>query len=138
MSGRNVVTLQGTLLAGPAKGSSAGFPTGLVNAEFTLRPSSKGAAVSVYDVRNLSSPSGFLTLRGVGAGETVTQATTLYLRTESPMQVRLTYDDGSGGSRTATLDVEGLCILEAPSTKFIKLLEASGVGVVEYFASGNQ
>lgn len=137
MAGRNIVTLQGSLQAGPAKSSDSAFPSGLVNASFTLKPSTKSAPVSVYDVRNLSSPSAFVQLRGVGTSETVTQANTLYLRTDAAMTVRLTYDDGAGGSVVATFPVEGLFIVEASLSKFIKLVEAQGVGVVEYFASGN-
>lgn len=137
MAGRNIVTLQGTLLAGPAKSSDSAFPSGLVNASFTLKPSTKPAPVSVYDVRNLASPSSFATLRGIGSGETVTQGNTLYLRTDAPMTLRLTFDDGAGGDVVASFPVDGLFLIEAPVGKFLKLAEAQGVGVVEYFASGN-
>jgi hypothetical protein len=137
MAGRNIVTLQGTLQAGPAKSTDCAFPSALVNASFTLKPSTKAAPVSAYDVRNLNSPSSFVQLRGVGPGESVTRGNTLYLRTETAMTVRATFDDGVGGSVVATYPVDGLFVIEAQEAKFIKLLEAQGVGVVEYFASGN-
>lgn len=138
MAGRNIVSLDGSLLAGPSKSSDHGFPSGMVNASFTLKPSTKPAPVSVYDVRNLQSPGSFATLRGVGSGESVQQANLLYLRTEAAMTFRVTFDDGAGGSVVASYPVDGLFIVEAPVSRFIKLVEAQGVGVVEYFASGNQ
>lgn len=137
MAGRNIVTLQGTLLAGPAKSSDSAFPSGLINASFALKPSTKPAPVSVYDVRNLASPSSFVQLRGIGTNETVTKGNTLYLRTDAAMTLRLTFDDGAGGDVVSTFPVDGLFIVEASDAKFLKLAEAQGVGVVEYFASGN-
>ncbi len=137
MSGQNVVTLKGTLLAGPPKASCSKFPGALVSSEFELRPPNKVAAVTTYHVRNLNSAGSYSGLDGVGSGETVTQATFLWLRIETEMLVRLTFDDGSGGSVVSVLQVGGLLVLEIPPSKFLKLLEAQGVGVVEWFASGN-
>jgi hypothetical protein len=137
MAGLNVVTCDGTLKAGPPKASTSGFPTGVVNTSFSLRPAQKLASVSTQAVRNLATGAGvYATLHGIGTGEDVTQGTFLYVRTDSDFLIRITTDDGSGGSVVAVLPVSGLLIFEAQPGKFIKLLEASGSGVVEYYASG--
>lgn len=139
MAGQDVVTFKGTLMAGPPKASSTSFPTGIVNASFDLKPASKPAPVLVHNVRNLASPSAYAAMDGIGTGNTVTKATFLYVRTESPMTLRITYDDGAGGSLVRdSIPVDGLHVEELPTDKFIKLLEAQGSGVLEYFASGNQ
>ncbi len=138
MAGTNVTTLQGTILSGPPRSGTGTFPVGLINITFGLKPSNKVAAVSSKGVRNLASPSSFATLHGVGPGEDVAQANFLFLQTDSPIDVRITQDDGAGGSVVSVVSVDGLLVLEKPSNKFIKLIEAQGTGVVEYFASGNQ
>jgi hypothetical protein len=136
MAGQNVATLQGTIQVGPPKSGGQSFPTGLGNIAFTLKPASKPAPVSSQDVRNFASPSGFSTIHGIGPNETVTQANFLYLRTDAPIDFRITSDDGNGGSVVAVVSVDGLHIIEKPTSKFIKLLEAQGTGTIEYFASG--
>jgi hypothetical protein len=138
MAGQNVTTLQGTLVSGPPRSASGTFPAGLVSIAFTLRPANKSAAVSVKAVRNLQSPSSYATLHGIGSGEDVAQANFLFVQTDNPIDIRITSDDGAGGSVVAVVSVNGLLMIEKPADKFIKLLEAQGTGVVEYFASGNQ
>jgi len=131
----SVVSVKGTLLAGPPKASCNGFPSGLVNATFELTPPNKAADVSVYQTPNLNSGSGYSTLPGVG--DTVTRGTFLYIRTTNKMLVRLT-QAGDSGDVVSVVYVQGLFIQEFPSANYLKLLEAQGVGVVEYFVSGNQ
>lgn len=138
MAGTNVTNLQGALLSGPPRSGSGTFPVGLVNITFGLKPANKVSAVSAKGVRNLASPAAYVTLHGVGTGEDVTQANFLFIQTDNPIDVRITCDDGAGGSVVAVVSVDGILIVEKPSTKFIKLVEAQGTGVVEYFASGNQ
>jgi hypothetical protein len=133
----NVVTFQGTLLAGPAKSTCERFPSGLVNAKFELTPSNKAAAVSCYQVRSLNSSVSFVELAGVGTAETVTQATFLYLRTSAKISIRVT-QVRDAGDEVNIHDVQGLLVLEVPVGNYVKLLEAQGVGTVEYFASGSQ
>lgn len=133
-----VVQVKGQILAGPPKSSCSPFPAGFVNIDFTTRSTNKAAAVSAYQSRSLNSPSSFAGLDGVGSGETVTKATFLYLRTATAMTIRLTTDDGSGGSVTAVIPVDGFLLMEFQTAKFLKLVEAQGVGTVEYFASGNE
>lgn len=138
MSGQNIVNLKGTLLAGPPRSSTNAFPSGIANAPFELRPPNKGAAVSSgLVVRNLASPSSFVELGGVGDDQAVTQATMLYFRTTAKIIVRLTMQ-GDSGDQIATLYVDGLLIQEFPTANYLKLIEAEGTGMIEYFASGNQ
>lgn len=125
-------------MAGPPRSSTNAFPSGIVNAAFELRPPNKGAAVSSgLVVRNLSSPSSFVELGGVGDDQAVTQATVLYLRTTAKMIVRLT-QNGDSGDEVSVLYIDGMLIQEFPTANYLKLLEAEGTGVIEYFASGNQ
>src|SRR4051812_46162565 len=133
MAGTNVTNLQGALLSGPVKSASGTFPVGLVNITFGLKPANKVAAVSSKSVRNLASPNAFSTLHGVGPNEDVTQANFLFLQTDNPIDVRITADDGSGGDVVSVVSVDGLLLVEKPSNKFIKLLEAQGTGVIECF-----
>lgn len=131
----NVVTVKGTLLAGPPKASCNGFPSALVNAAFELTPPNKSAEVSCYHARNLNSAGTYATLDGVG--DTVTRGTFLYVRTTVKMLLRIT-QEGDAGDEVSELYVQGLYMQELPPGNYLKLLEAQGVGVIEYFASGNQ
>lgn len=133
MSTNNIVTLKGTIVTGPAKASCAGFPSGVAKWDFELSPPSKAANVSFSANRNLNSSGSYAALDGVGAGKSVTAATTLYVRTETAMLIRITFAD----TTTAVIPVQGLFILEAQPAKTITLLEAQGVGTIEYFAAGN-
>lgn len=139
MSSLDVVTFKGALLVGPPKASTGGFPPGMVNTTFDLKPAAKSAPVSTFQKPSVSSPSSYAALDGIGTGSTVTKANFLYLRTDAPFLLRITFDDGAGGNVVVTgIPVDGLFVQETQANKFIKLLEAQGTGVVEYFASGNQ
>jgi hypothetical protein len=93
-----------------------------------------GQATGVLS-RTISSPSAFIDLGE--PGNAVTKATFLYLKSDAPLDVRLTTDDGSGGDVVAVVPVEGLCLLEFSSSKHLKLLEVQGSGRLEYFVSGD-
>jgi hypothetical protein len=80
----------------------------------------------------------FQALDGVGAGQSVTQGNTLYLRTTAPMTMRFTFADPMGGPDIVSLvPVQGLLIWEGSALGYLKLIEAQGVGGIEYFVSGN-
>ena len=137
----NTVKITGQLTLGSQQACDSAFPAGLLQLSFGLVggcPGTKAAPVSTYHTPNLNSPSAFATLDGVGSGESVTKANTLYFFSKTPVQLRLTTDDGLGGSVVATVPVYGLVLLEFPDTMFLKLLEAKGTGQLEYVASGNQ
>lgn len=75
-------------------------------------------------------------LPGVGAAPAVTHADTLYFFSDAPILVRLTTDDGAGGSVLSVLPVDGFVMLEFQAQKFLKLVEVQGASSIEYFASG--
>lgn len=131
----SAVNLQGNLIAGPPKSSGTTFPTGFVNVQFELTPPNKDASVQVYQQLNLASADAYATLPGVGT--TVTKGTFLYLRTTAKMMVRLTINKDDNTQEVSVLYVQGVHVLELPSQNYLELLEAQGVGVIEYFASGN-
>jgi hypothetical protein len=134
----NVVSFKGVLLAGPPKSSTNAFPSGLTNATFDLNPPNKAASVATgMQTPNVVSPSAYATLSGVGPAATVTQGTFLYLRTTGKMLIRIT-TAGDSGDVVSVLYVNGILALEFPTANYLKLLEAQGTGIVEYFASGNQ
>tara|TARA_Y100000034_G_C6819181_1_gene368767 strand:+ start:274 stop:462 length:189 start_codon:yes stop_codon:yes gene_type:complete len=62
----------------------------------------------------------------------------LYFKSDAPLTLRLTTDDGAGGDVVAVVPIHGLAIMEFNSTNFLKTLEAQGTAKVEYFLSGNQ
>lgn len=139
----DAVTLLGNLTSGPQGICEGGFPSGIFQVQFGLAGSCPGAGtkpalVSAYGTPNINSPSSYVTLPGVGSSSTVTQANTLYMRTTVPFLVRLTFATPGGGSDTVSVvPVLGLLILEPRSDGYLKLIEAQGIGSIEYYASGN-
>lgn len=133
------VSLTGTLTAGPGAVTGAGqFPSAQATAQLGLRvePSPFSAATGILQF-SLDSAGAFVQLGGVD--ETigpVKKCTLLYLRAPSAIQIRITRDDGLGGDLVTTEDHQGLFVKEWPDDKFVKLVEAKGVSLIEYFASG--
>lgn len=129
------VSISGSLTGGP--GSSGGFPASTFNTPISLATGSKlfQHATGVL-TRIISSPAAFVALSAVGAANDVPKADTLYLRADADVDLRITQDDGAGGSTVLTLPVRGLFVMETPTNKMITLLEVQGSGKLEYFASG--
>jgi hypothetical protein len=132
-----VVTLKGSLLAGPPRASGSAFPAGLVTIAFELTPPNKAADVQVHQTRDVNSPGSYTTLSGCGASDTVTQGTFLWVQTEGKMKIRIT-QNGDSGSEVSVLEVQGVYCQEFPVGNYLTLVEAQGVGTVEYFVSGTQ
>lgn len=136
----NSAVLSGSLVIGPQGAGDCGFPSGVVNITFTTFPPQKPAAVSAQHAKmvNTAAP-GFATLDGIGPAASVTQALLLYLRTTAPFKLRLTMADMAGGPDIVSIvEVQGLLIQEFPTGGYLKLLEAQGVGTIEYAVAGNQ
>ena len=138
------VTLLGTLTAGPQGVCEGGFPSGILQLAFGLAGSCPGAGTKpalrkFWSFVNVNSPSpAFVTLDGVGTGQSVTQANTLYLRTTTQMLMRFTFANPAGGPDIVSqVPVQGLHIAEYPLNGYLKLVEAQGIGGIEFFASGN-
>lgn len=133
----DTVAVSGTLQLGPANVSDSSFPAAVVNITLSLKAGDqKIATVSDKGVRLLASPSVFVDMRCVGPGEAVTKGTLLYVRSSVPMLLRLTTDDGAGGSVLAVIPIDGLYVHEVDQNKFLKLLEAQGQGTIEFLVSG--
>jgi hypothetical protein len=132
----NAASLAATLIAGPQQVQDTQFPSATVNIPFGLLPTTKAYNVDTgTQTPQVNSPSVFVTLSGIGTGQTVTQALTLYVRCLIPMQIRLTF---SGDATPKVIYLQGVLLLEASVAAPITLLEAMGAGQVEFWASGNQ
>lgn len=131
------VTLSGQLVASPASVSDSGFPSGVTSVAFNLFPAKKPINVDTGVMRPIvNSPASFVTLPGVGAGGPVTQGTTLYLRSSTPMQIRTTTAVPSAADVVAIETISGLKIVEYDAAHYLKLLEIQGSGPIEYYVSG--
>lgn len=127
------VSISGSLVAGPPS-VSGGFPTAQTIVQLSL---SDGLQKS-YDFatgvlqQQITSPGVFKVLSTAA----VERGTFLYLRSDAPIDLRYTHDDGSGGDVVVLLPSQGLVVLEFQNEKPLKLLEARGSALLEYFVSG--
>lgn len=130
------VSLSGTLQGGPPSGGNI-FPAAQFITPLNLSQTPKGfqSATGVL-TRTLSDSGTFVALSAVGATADVPKANFLYIRAESDFRLRVTQDDGSGGSTIATLECRGLFMMEAPDNLAITLIEVAASTKLEYFASG--
>jgi hypothetical protein len=131
-----VITASGSLTAGPQV--SGGFPTVVSTAKIALSQESKGYGQCTGTVQQTIAFVAYAELSGVGPGETVTKADTLYFRASGPVFLRLTCLNGAGVADTpVVLPCAGLLMLEFQSGRELVLLEAKGSGTIEYLASGS-
>lgn len=135
--------LSGNLYAGPAEGVSGGFDSMTLNEQLSFQPSGdQGIGFQVGDgvltVNVATNSPSWRTLHGVGPGETVTQGILFYAKSSGALLLRLTFDDGVGGSIVSIFPISGGPILmPLDATKFLKLLEVQGQGRLIYFVCGN-
>jgi hypothetical protein len=128
---------EGNLIAGPPSINGDGYGMQVI-APVTLKsaPSSFDAASGVLR-RSLSvAAPAWGPLQGVGPTDTVTQGTFLYVRTTSLVLLRLTTNDGAGGTVVELNPVDGLYVREFGSQRPLELLEVQGTATIEYFVSG--
>lgn len=134
----NVVAINGTLISGPPTASDSSFPAGITNIVFGTNPAQKPAPVQTgAQVRQLNSPTAFVPLDGVGVGETLIEGNTFYMRMQSPIKLRITFKE-TPLDIVSVIYPKGLLIIEVDEQHPILLIEAMGVGTIEYFVSGNQ
>lgn len=134
------LTLTGTLTIGEGCAGIGGCAgaNGNLSIALALSQCSKSAAASVYvPSRLVSSPSAFVTLGEIGATATVKQGDTFFLQTNAPIELRLTNDDGAGGTTVQIVQVAGLFFCEFPAAKPLELVEVKGSATVMYVASGS-
>jgi len=131
------LNLSGSLIGGPPTGGET-FPAASFTVPLRLRTDPKGfnAATGVLTQQISTAVGVYATLAPIGSGGVVTKADTLYFKSNGPVLVRITTDDGVGGSVVAIVPCDGLMMLEPGSLKYIKLVEVSGNALIEYFASG--
>ena len=137
------LTLTGTLVEGPQLASDDAFPSGVTSIPFELNTGDCPKPVQASTGRQLvtlASPSAYVQLSGVGAGQSVTQAATVYMRVRSgAFLFRVTYN-ATPTPIVSVLPSAGLFIHEADvgSASWITKLEVQGQGVIEFYASGQQ
>ena len=130
------LSLAATLVASPPSSTDGGLPSGVTNISFGLNPSTKMVNVDTGAMtRQINSPSDYITLEGVPS--TVSQGTTLFIRTTAPFLFRLTNNDPITPTQ-AILPINGTVLLEFPADKYLTLLEAQGSGTIEYYIGGAQ
>lgn len=131
------INMQGALIGGPPAGSET-FPASVFSAPLRLRTDPKGfnAATGVLQQQIATAVGVYAALPAIGTGGVVTKGNTFYFKSNGPVLLRLTTDDGVGGNVVAVLPINGLHIVEFDDTKFLKLAEVSGSALIEYFASG--
>lgn len=128
----NQISFTGQLTCGPATSTEDTFPSGASFIPYATNPDPKPVQVNTGDmVANVSTDS-FVALAGLGANQAVTQCTFLYLRSNTPMQVRTTDLNGNKAVET----IKGLKVVEYDPNTYIVLIEVLGSGVVEYLAAG--
>lgn len=128
--------LEGTLTIGPP--CAVECCGGVDGAETTLPVCVKVEATAVVGAitRTLASPGSFVTLSGIGASDAVTQGSFLYVMTDAAMTLRITCDDGAGGTALELIPVQGLFVRQFDPTKPLELLEVRGSGRITYAACG--
>lgn len=131
------VSVQGSLLAGPVS-VGASFPSASLQEQLSLlnNPKAYQAATGILS-RRIASPSGFLALPTVGSAGDVTRGDTLYAKCDGPLILRITQDDGSGSpGDPVDLPIQGLFMMEFPSTQPLLALSVKGNANLVYFVSG--
>jgi hypothetical protein len=128
-------TVVGTVLSSSPLGT---VPAGVSQVPLVLSMSPKQSAVNTgLRHKALNSPSSFVTLSGLGASDDVTTADTLYLKSDSAIQIRLTMQDPAGGSPIVSIEtLIGLKVQEFPQAGYLTLLEAMGIANLELMISG--
>jgi hypothetical protein len=130
------ISVSGTLQGGPPAGGDI-FPSAQFITPLRLSQSPKGfQSASGILTRSLTDPNVFVVLTAVGPAADVPKANFVYIRAESDYKLRITQDDGLGGTVVRLVNVRGLFMSEFPDNQQVVLLEASGSTKLEYFASG--
>ncbi|GAC1475634.1 MAG: hypothetical protein PVSMB8_00440 [Vulcanimicrobiaceae bacterium] len=133
--------ISGTVELTPQTVSEGGFPAGTFTTPFTSLPIVKFAGSSFSARPIVNSPGVYIVLPGVGAASpaTVTNGTTLYFRSASPMLLRLTVKNPLGADVVESdVGVYGLYVREFPADRYLKLFEIQGSGEIEYLVAGPQ
>jgi hypothetical protein len=139
------VTLEATLVETPPSASDGTcFPSTSTSIPFALNtaPQPKQVQASTGRIlRTINSPSSFVTLEGIGASDSVTNASTVYVRVRcGSFQLRLTFHNPAGSPIVSIIPFAGIFVFEpdVAGQYNVTLAELMGVGQVETYASGLQ
>lgn len=134
--------VQGSLVAGPPAATDGSFPAMTANTTIATKADPKGYARATGVLRRQETFAAFTDLGE--PGNVVTQGHFLWFKSNGPVELRLTTDDGVGGSVLSVLPIDGAFMQEfdiaTGAGKFLKLLELNTLGqavLVEYFIAGN-
>ncbi len=131
--------LEGSLIGGPPAVNDSSFPSSqfLINLSYASGCAKQWQAATGVLVRQLSSGS-FVSLSGVGPGDTVTQGTSLYFKCNAAMKLEVTFHPPSGPDIVSVIPVQGPLVLETPDDSYIVGLRCLGTGPIEYLVAGPQ
>jgi hypothetical protein len=141
----SVLKIDGTLTAGSGCVSDGGFPA--MSMSTPLSTGGGGCGGKGFQVASgiltmlLNSSLAFVQLSEPAgtAGAAVMKANFLYLKSDAPISMRRTQDDGSGGNIIVTdPGIQGIVMIEFSDINFLKKLELKGTSRIEYFVCGNQ
>lgn len=131
------LNLNGQILAGPPQSGGNGFPAASFNVPLQTLQTPKGFQVGTGVLTQIvNSPSAFVPLNGVATDAAVTQGDFLYLKVNAAVILRITTDDGAGGTNIVEVPVHGVIIMEFPTLNALEVLEVQGTGTVEYLVTG--
>ena len=138
------LNVQGTLIAGPPAATDGSFPSMTANTTIATKENPKGYGRATGVLRRQENFAVFTTLLEVGPGAVVTKGHFLWFKSNGPIELRLTTDDGAGGDVLSVIPLDGAFMQEFDiatlAGKFLKLLELNTLGqevLVEYFIAGN-
>lgn len=131
-----IITVSGTLFGGPQSGGET-FPAAQFSTPLRLSSPNKGFQnASGILTRVLTNPAVFVAIPAVGTGGDITRANFLYVRSDGDYQLRLTQDDGAGGTTVTTIQCRGLFVTETPDSLAIVGVEIASSSKIELLASG--
>lgn len=129
-------SISGSLTFGPQPAGGT-FPNGSSSLQLGLIADQKPFdAASPAVTRSFDSPSAFASLGVVAESGPVVRCTVFYLRCESKLRVRVTFDDGVGGTYQSTFPLLGTILIEPPDDEAIVSVEVKGTSTIEYCAAG--
>lgn len=125
----------GTVTSASQQGT---IPSGTIQVPLAPSPNPKPSAKQARGYKSSASAYGtFVALSGVGAGDNVATADTLWMRSDAPLQVQLTVQTlGGSGTTTIVVPLYGTMLLEFPQGGYLVGIQVAGTGDLEYVASG--
>lgn len=128
-------SVTGTTLAASPNGT---VPAGASQVPLVLNPPTKQSAVQTgIRHKSLNSSGGMQVISGLGTGDDVTTADTLYIKTDAPITLQLTTQNPAGGSAlVSVVPLGGSAVWEFPFGGYLIGLSAQGVANLEILISG--